>query len=43
MTIQQSKNENINDGLVLGYDNENQTQPAEKIDHRAFKRGNCKA
>lgn len=25
------KNENINDGLVLGYDNENQTQPAEKI------------
>ncbi len=30
MTMQQSKNENINDGLVLGYDNENQTQPAEK-------------
>ena len=25
------KNENINDGLVLGYGDENQTQPAEKI------------
>lgn len=36
------KNENINDGLVLGYDNENQTQLAEEIATKPLKEETAK-